>query len=36
MFLFLGFLVSLEVFGEIRVPFTSRVLRTRGTDSVQA
>ena len=35
-FLFLGFLVSLEVFGEIRVPFTSRVLRTRGTDSVQA
>ena len=35
-FLFAGFIVSLEVFGEIRIPFTRRVLRTRGTDSVQA
>ena len=29
LFLFAGFLVSIEVFREIRVPFTSIVLRTR-------
>ena len=28
-FLFAGFLVSIEVFREIRIPFTHRVLRTR-------
>jgi hypothetical protein len=28
-FLFLGFLVSVEVFQEIRIPFTTRVLRVR-------
>ncbi len=28
-FLFAGFLVSIEVFNEIRIPFTHRVLRTR-------
>lgn len=35
-FLFAGFLVSIEVFREIRVPFTSRVLRTRRADPVEA
>ena len=30
MFLFAGFLVSVEVFREFRIPFTSRVLRIRG------
>ena len=35
-FLFAGFLVSLEVFGEIRVPFTRIVLRTRGQDAAKA
>ena len=29
-FLFAGFLVSIEVFREFRIPFTKRVLRTRG------
>jgi hypothetical protein len=29
LFLFSGFLVSVEVFREIRVPFTNRVLRSR-------
>jgi hypothetical protein len=29
-FLFLGFLVSIEVFQQIRVPFTGRVLWRRG------
>jgi hypothetical protein len=28
-FLFLGFLVSVEVFQQIRIPFTNRVIRTR-------
>ena len=28
-FLFAGFLVSIEVFRELRVPFTHRVLRVR-------
>ena len=27
MLIFLGFLVSIEVFREIRIPFTNRVLR---------
>jgi hypothetical protein len=31
--LFLGFLVSVEVFREIRIPFTHVVLRTRGSES---
>lgn len=31
-FLFLGFLVSVEVFQEVRVPFTARVLRPRRTE----
>ncbi len=29
-FLFLGFLVSIEVFQQVRVPFTSRILWHRG------
>jgi hypothetical protein len=29
LFLFLGFLVSIEVFREIRIPFTHVVFRTR-------
>jgi uncharacterized membrane protein len=33
-FLFLGFLVSIEVFREIRIPFTHRVLRAR-TETAQ-
>ncbi|HYL40571.1 MAG TPA: hypothetical protein VET90_04615 [Candidatus Binatus sp.] len=33
-FLFLGFLVSVEVTQEIRVPFTRKVLRTRGSEAV--
>lgn len=32
-FLFLGFLVSTEVFQQIRVPFTGTVIRTRGQDA---
>ncbi len=28
-FLFAGFLVSIDVFREFRIPFTNRVLRTR-------
>jgi hypothetical protein len=32
-FLFLGFLVSVEVFQDIRVPFTARVLRARRSES---
>jgi hypothetical protein len=35
-FLFGGFLVSIEVFREIRIPFTSRVLRARGSDPLEA
>ena len=35
-FLFAGFLVSIEVFREIRIPFTQRVLRTRGSDPTEA
>jgi hypothetical protein len=31
-FLFLGFLVSVEVFQEIRIPFTTRVLRPRRSE----
>ena len=31
--LFLGFLVSVEVFREFRIPFTDRVLRTRGVEA---
>jgi hypothetical protein len=31
-FLFLGFLVSVEVFAEVRVPFTSVVLRSRASN----
>lgn len=33
-FLFGGFLVSVEVFREIRIPFTHRVLRTRAADAL--
>ena len=33
-FLFGGFLVSVEVFREIRIPFTHRVLRTRTVDAL--
>jgi hypothetical protein len=32
-FIFAGFLVSIEVFRDIRVPFTAIVLRTRGVES---
>ena len=32
-FLFLGFLVSVEVFAEFRIPFTSRVLRARRAEA---
>ncbi|MES2209245.1 MAG: hypothetical protein V4515_03560 [Chloroflexota bacterium] len=32
LFLFAGFLVSVEVFREFRIPFTGRVLRTRGVE----
>jgi hypothetical protein len=32
-FLFAGFLVSIEVFSEIRVPFTKLVIRSRGTEA---
>ena len=31
-FLFLGFLASIEVFREFRVPFTSKILRARGAE----
>jgi hypothetical protein len=31
-FLFVGFLVSIEVFRQIRVPFTRRVLLTRSAE----
>mgnify|MGYP003352025612 CR=1 FL=1 len=31
-FLFLGFLASIEVFREFRVPFTNKVLRARGAE----
>jgi hypothetical protein len=31
-FLFLGFLVSVEVFQEVRVPFTTKVLRARRSE----
>lgn len=31
-FLFLGFLASIEVFREFRIPFTNRVLRARGAE----
>jgi hypothetical protein len=33
-FLFLGFLVSVEVFQEFRIPFTARVLRARDAEAV--
>jgi hypothetical protein len=33
-FLFAGFLVSIEVFREIRVPFTGIVLRSRAPEQV--
>jgi hypothetical protein len=32
LFLFLGFLVSVEVFGDFRIPFTRTVLRSRASD----
>ena len=35
-FLFIGFLVSIEVFREIRVPFTSIRLATRRRESTEA
>jgi hypothetical protein len=34
LFLFAGFLVSVEVFEELRVPFTTRVIRVRRRDAV--
>ena len=34
-FLFAGFLVSIEVFREFRIPFTGRVLRTRHEEAAQ-
>ncbi|MBI2762205.1 MAG: hypothetical protein HYX54_00375 [Chloroflexi bacterium] len=33
LFLFVGFLVSVEVFREFRIPFTGRVLRSRGVEA---
>jgi hypothetical protein len=33
-FLFAGFLVSIEVFREIRVPFTGIVLRSRAPEEI--
>ncbi len=35
-FLFAGFLVSIEVFREIRIPFTHRVLHARRTEALEA
>jgi len=35
-FLFAGFLVSIEVFREIRIPFTHRILWTRRADAAEA
>jgi hypothetical protein len=32
-FLFIGFLVSIEVFGDFRVPFTRHVLRSRRSEA---
>lgn len=33
-FLFIGFLVSIEVFGDFRVPFTRHVLRSRRSEAI--
>jgi hypothetical protein len=35
-FLLLGFLVSIEVFREVRVPFTHRILWTRRAEAAEA